>query len=167
MAVPPLDLLLDRAEPGGKVYPVEALLDLLEALFDVAHFTFSSYWMSGIVSQYTAFEKVEIQTAICTSESTYWKIAIKLKNSGTKAATLTNVFVNNGETAYATTPTGGTAIEADLGPGTGQTKQIVSGASDTVPVWIGNTGTLTAGTTVNIKIHSAGGMDYIKLVELV
>jgi len=26
---------------------------------------------------------------------------------------------------------------------------------------------LSSGTTVNIKIHSAGGMDYIKLVELV
>jgi hypothetical protein len=27
--------------------------------------------------------------------------------------------------------------------------------------------TLSAGTTINIKVHSAGGMDYIKLVELV
>jgi hypothetical protein len=27
--------------------------------------------------------------------------------------------------------------------------------------------TLTSGTTVNFKIHSSGGMDYIKLVELV
>jgi hypothetical protein len=26
---------------------------------------------------------------------------------------------------------------------------------------------LTSGTTVNIKLHSAGGMDYIKLLELV
>jgi hypothetical protein len=27
--------------------------------------------------------------------------------------------------------------------------------------------TLSAGTTINIKVHSAGGMDYIKLIVLV
>jgi hypothetical protein len=26
---------------------------------------------------------------------------------------------------------------------------------------------LSSGTTINVKIHSAGGMDYIKLVELI
>ncbi len=26
---------------------------------------------------------------------------------------------------------------------------------------------VTSGTTINIKVHSAGGMDYIKLIELI
>jgi hypothetical protein len=30
----------------------------------------------------------------------------------------------------------------------------------------GGTSTLSSGTTVNIKLHSAGGMDYIKLIRL-
>jgi len=42
-----------------------------------------------------------------------------------------------------------------------------SGETDTISVWVGSTyATLSSGTTVNIKIHSAGGMDYIKLIEL-
>jgi hypothetical protein len=45
---------------------------------------------------------------------------------------------------------------------------IGSGAAGTIFVWIGSGyKTLSSGTTVNIKIHSAGGMDYIKLVQLI
>ncbi len=44
---------------------------------------------------------------------------------------------------------------------------IPSGASFVINIYVNNFGYLSSGTTVNIKLHSAGGMDYIKLVELV
>jgi hypothetical protein len=50
------------------------------------------------------------------------------------------------------------------------THAITSGATTAIEIYIdaGLLGTtLSSGTTVNIKVHSAGGMDYIKLVELV
>jgi hypothetical protein len=36
-----------------------------------------------------------------------------------------------------------------------------------INIYIDNYGFLSSGTTVNVKLHSAGGMDYIKLVELI
>ena len=135
-----------------------------------------SYWMSGISSQYTQFEKVEIQTAYSTKTTgSGWLITMNLKNSGTSAASLTDVFINDvplNTTAYsaAAFPDGsGDQVVTDLTSG-GQV--VGSGEAIVVYVWIWNDGTngystLSSGTTVNIKLHSAGGMDYIKLVELV
>jgi len=118
--------------------------------------------------QYTKFEKVEIQTAICTLDASgNWQIELKLKNSGSKASTLTNVFINDAEVSEygASAPTGSaiTTNLKDVPP-----FSIESGDIGTVKVWIGaNYRKLSSGTTVNIKIHSAGGIDYIKLVQLV
>ena len=50
------------------------------------------------------------------------------------------------------------------------TYSLTSGMSGTINIYISSgkaTSTLSPGTTVNIKLHSAGGMDYIKLTELV
>jgi len=162
------------------VSPVIATVIIVAVTITVA--VAVSYWMSGIASQYTSFEKIEIQTAICnfkdvSGADNYWEIVIDLKNSGTKAATLSNVFVNDVQTGYellATDPVAG-EITAQLDPTIATDPlHIESGATDTVIVWIapgeiGTTGTyitLSAGTTINIKIHSASGMDYIRLVQL-
>jgi len=155
------------------VSPVIATVIIVAVTITVA--VAVSYWMSGIASQYTSFEKVEIQTAICKYETdgtnNYWEIAITLKNSGTKAATLTNVFVNDVETEYslafnATSVDGITAIlDPDLKT---DPLHIESGVTDEVTVWIIDnvSMTLSSGTTINVKIHSASGMDYIRLVQL-
>jgi hypothetical protein len=37
---------------------------------------------------------------------------------------------------------------------------------DTPPSAVTALASLSSGTTVNIKLHSAGGMDYIKLIKL-
>ena len=163
------------------VSPVIATVILVAVAITVA--VAVSYWMSGISSQYTQFEKVEIQTAICTLDASgNWKVEVKMKNSGSKSSTLTNVFINdvevNGGIDY-TDP-----LNPVLIPGydhAGPTADLIttdltidppfsitSGATGTVFIWVGaGYGTLSSGTTLNIKIHSAGGMDYIKLVQLV
>jgi hypothetical protein len=123
--------------------------------------------MGGIAGQYTKFEKVEIQSTRCEiANQGEWTVTMKLKNTGTATANLIGVFIND--------------IEVDNYDGnftTGQwttnmntTQAITSGDTLTIQIYIddGKTGTtLSSGTTVNIKVHSAGGMDYIKLVELV
>jgi hypothetical protein len=64
-----------------------------------------------------------------------------------------------------TTTSGNGAWNADL-------KTVPSGASANFIMVIMNGGTaqpftsLSSGTTVNFKLHSAGGMDYLKLAEL-
>jgi len=155
------------------VSPVIATVILVAVAISVA--VGVSYWMGGISSQYTQFEKVEIQTGYATYDSVadQWTITLVIKNTGSADATISMVFLNDipCETANygvnsAPTNSWGTDIPTD-----GVTLQ--AGESATKHVYIANPCSniselenLSSGTTVNIKLHSASGMDYIKLVKL-
>ena len=152
------------------ISPVIATVILVAVAITVA--VGVSYWMSGISSQYTQFEKVEIQTGYATVDAgtltTGWDIQLDIKNSGSATATITHVFVNdvpvdNYDAVAISEVDAETSTDVET---TGRT--LTAGQSDTVHVWIasGAPSTLSAGTTVNIKLHSAGGMDYIKLIRL-
>lgn len=163
------------------VSPVIATVILVAVAITVA--VAVSYWMGGITSQYTTFEKVEIQSGICTwnDANKDWDITLKMKNSGTATATLIGVFINDIEVnnyTLALPPNGETVTDM------GTSVTIKSGATATINISIDGPGdvagestppvaetdywqSVTAGTTINIKVHSAGGMDYIKLIELV
>ena len=127
-----------------------------------------SYWMGGISSQYTQFEKVEIQSAICTFDGfSNWVVTIDLKNAGNAPATITHLFVNNiVATADSVAPVAAVAtITTDLTAATSWT--LNSGESGTIILWVGNTYlTLSSGTTIDVKLHSGGGIDYNKLIQL-
>jgi hypothetical protein len=90
---------------------------------------------------------------------------MKLKNTGTATANLIGVFINDIEVNnYA-----GSWTDAEWNTNMTATEAITSGATKTIEIYIDSDlpgTTLSSGTTVNIKVHSAGGMDYIKLVEL-
>ena len=129
-----------------------------------------AYWMGGIAGQYTKFEKVEIQSGVCMKQgatgSEYWNVTIKLKNSGTATSTLIGCFINEIEVDdYNATA----AVDQQAVASMTDTFTIESGVSKYINILIDydKYRSLTSGTTVNIKIHSAGGMDYIKLIELV
>ncbi len=148
------------------VSPVIATVILVAVTITVA--VAVAYWMSGIAGQYTAFEKVEIQSAYATYDDTAspakWVITLELKNSGSETAMITNVFIND-------KPIDQTNIRCALiNPGASPPTKlpIESGVSTTVIILIDDITaiTFTSGTTINIKLHSAGGMDYIKLVQL-
>ena len=136
-----------------------------------------AYWMGGISSQYTKFEKVEVVNAIVSSAGSgtamTWTITMSLKNTGTSAATITDLFIND-------QPLGVSAVNppvptAGNGSWYAASPTIASGAAASFVVVVkndvvGGTGPfkmLSSGTTVNFKLHSAGGMDYLKLAELV
>jgi archaeal type IV pilus assembly protein PilA len=146
------------------VSPVIATVILVAVAITVA--VGVSYWMGGISSQYTQFEKVEIQTGYATAETGGWHVVMTLKNSGSAPATITHVFVNDVPVdGYAGTIIVADEIHANV-PVAGLTLE--SGEDGSVTVYISSTaGELSAGTTINIKLHSAGGMDYIKLIRLV
>jgi flagellin-like protein len=155
------------------VSPVIATVILVAVAITVA--VGVSYWMSGISSQYTQFEKVEIQTGYAAYDSTLtqWNVTMAIKNSGSADATVNMVFLNDVpcETAgYGVAAPPVTQWGTDI-PTTGVTLQ--AGESATQMIYIDNPCTgvdqlqwLSAGTTINIKLHSAGGMDYIKLIRL-
>ena len=89
---------------------------------------------------------------------------MKVKNTGTATATLISTFLNGVEVdAYGVIRAGAGEITTNQTTST----SIASGASSVINVYVNNYGALSSGITVCIILHSAGGMDYIKLVELV
>jgi flagellin-like protein len=156
-----------RIKNRKAVSPVIATVVLVAVAITVS--VAVAYWMGGIAGQYTKFEKVEIQNAVCTNNGTFWTITMKLKNTGTAGSTLISVFINEVEVDnYDSTSPVANAWATNIN--TTVNTVIRSGQTLTVYFWMDSakTGsTLTSGTTINIKIHSSGGMDYIKLVELV
>ena len=154
------------------VSPVIATVILVAIAITIA--VAVAYWMGGIAGSFTKFEQVEIQTGVCTLQPIHsnWIISINLKNTGTGTATLTNVFVNDVEVinpaGYGQSLPGGPLDTITTSMAVATAYSLQSGQTGTITVWIGATyAELSSGTTVNIKIHSAGGMDYIKLMELV
>ena len=129
-----------------------------------------AYWMGGIAGQYTKFEKVEVQTGICQRAASggNWTITLKLKNSGTAASTLIGCFINEIEVDFYDPVTLPIAT-GKSGTNMTASETIESGATKKILIYVDAAwgAPVTSGTTVNIKIHSAGGMDYIKLIELV
>jgi flagellin-like protein len=129
-----------------------------------------AYWMGGISSQYTQFEKVEIQTAYAVrTAGTGWNITMEIKNTGSAASTLIRCFIN--EVAVPIANYNATTFPASNSIAVGfeyAGLTIDSGQARTIQVFIDEGyKSLSSGTTINVKIHSAGGMDYIKLVKLV
>ncbi len=137
-----------------------------------------SYWMGGISAQYTQFEKIEIQTGYATfgldggAVNSGWNISLSLKNSGSATSTITHVFLNDKPITLLAVPlnvySGGAAGLGTCGVSV-PTAGVILEAGESVEIYVlvdDAYETLSSGTTINIKLHSAGGMDYIKLIRL-
>lgn len=159
--------ILSRIGRRKAISPVIATVILVAVAITVS--VAVAYWMGGIAGQYTKFEKVEIQNAACSISSGDWTVTMKMKNTGTATASLIGAFINEKEVdTY-----GASAMQAGFWA-TNMTSPtpttITSGQTVVITFYISHTKTgvtLSSGTTVNVRIHSAGGMDYVKLVELV
>ena len=152
------------------VSPVIATVILVAIAITVA--VAVAYWMGGIAGQYTRFEQIEIQSATCekvveNQTAFYWEILVKLKNTGTRDATMISAYINEREVDLYGEDT---KVDNSYVTNMTTTTYITSGNSTVVAFWLDDYHdefTLTSGTTVNLKIHSSGGMDYPKLIELV
>ena len=151
------------------VSPVIATVILVAVAITVA--VAVAYWMGGIAGMYTKFEKVEIQSAYAPLNSTggYWNITLVLKNTGSADSTLINAYVNNRPIddydpeiywCYS-------SVSDDVFNENVTSAGVTIGSGEQVTVYlIVPDDHFSSGTTLNVKLHSAGGMDYIKLVEL-
>ncbi|MEM2094866.1 MAG: archaellin/type IV pilin N-terminal domain-containing protein [Candidatus Bathyarchaeia archaeon] len=139
-----------------------------------------AYWMGGIAGGYTKFEKVEISMITCSPKDTdnIWTITATLKNTGSAAATLNAIYVNQYSVVLASTKANAKPDQCTSDMPTDKT--LTPGEKFDVNIYIdgtpitgfpngtpGNPAAFTSGTMLNIKFHSAGGMDYVKVVELV
>ena len=128
-----------------------------------------AYWMGGISAIYSQYEQIEINSIKCIIvrgiTRSYWEIEINCKNAGPKTITLDKVFLNNIpiDSRALIPPSGG--ISSTL-PINGIT--ISSGETTIIYIFIDGTfGTLSSGTTIQVKLHSLTGMEYTRQINLV
>jgi flagellin-like protein len=131
-----------------------------------------AFWMSGLVNIFTRFEKLEITSAYATSSGTTYTITLNFKNTGSAAASISDVLVNgipvsqmignvtsakvNGiDFAVATPP-------APVPCNVGNIGQLVLEA----PIATPGKGTFVSGVSVEIRLHTAAGKDYPQVVTL-
>ena len=148
-----------------------------------------AFWLGGITSIFTRFEKLEITSAYVAetttiSSVTAWNITMEIKNTGTTDATITDVLINNipasaytGQIYSNTSDAGKDEVLFRLVDGA----SVTNSTSDiNCPVKAGQTVvltfyllessdsdyTFTHGQSVTITIHTAAGQDYPKTVVL-
>ena len=150
-----------------------------------------AYWMGSIAGTYTRFEKVEIPTAYANKVGNWtgdpnaptdfvlptneggWNITVVLKNSGSAASTIDDVFVNGkpydqfSNVAIRYNDTGTILLYPEGGD---LSLTVNAGGSATIEILVlkGTDGdvTFSSGTTLDIKFHSAAGKEYPKLLDL-
>lgn len=150
------------------VSPVIATVILVTIAITVA--VAVSYWMGGVAGHFTKFEKVEIQSAICSVNGGNWTIELKLQNTGTKEATLISLFINEEKVDVYDAADSGYVFASVWATNMTQPETITSSDTICILVYIDPTragSTLTSGTMVTIKIHSSSGIDYPKTIVLV
>jgi flagellin-like protein len=119
-----------------------------------------AYWMGGISSLYTRLEKIEVQSAVASKGVTgNYTITLAVKNTGSADATIDSVFINGKPLSQFTGVTTNLAV--------GGTSVVAGGsASVVVNVVAGAGAPFSAGTTIEVKLHTAAGKDYPQMVTL-
>ncbi|MEZ0345676.1 MAG: DUF4352 domain-containing protein, partial [Infirmifilum sp.] len=142
-----------------------------------------AFWMTGIVGLFTGFEQLQIVSAIpqWDSANNQWNINVTVKNSGTSAASPDILYINN-------VPVAGTAgtcndVNVYFNSTTNRWQQgaqtIPAGSTITIKITLPNAqvqnlparicgGAISVdhGVSLEIKLHTASGKDYPKLVVL-
>ena len=162
------------------VSPVIATVIIVAVTITVA--VAVSYWMSGIAGQYTSFEKIELPVHysqyvldIGSGAGDGWNQTIELKNSGSKDATINNIFLNNIPLKNYMNGTGDVHLIALSWVDSDDVEDSIDFAAEdilipvpkgtTVKIVIGIPGDgategCTPGTTIDLKITTAAGNQY-------
>ncbi|MEM2617550.1 MAG: archaellin/type IV pilin N-terminal domain-containing protein [Thermofilaceae archaeon] len=110
-----------------------------------------AFWMTGIIGLFTGFEQLQITSIIDDSDS----IEVTVKNTGTQTATITDIAINGRPCSVI-----GCTIKPDtpipLKPGESKTISISE-------IEIENLG---PGVSVEVKLLTASGKEYPKLIVL-
>ena len=126
-----------------------------------------AFWMTGIVGLFTGFEQLQITAIYDDTDG----IHLTVKNTGTGTATITDIFING----YPSGQCGATwTVESSSGSSSSgsssETSQITLKPGDEVTIQITVSGddkfTVKPGVSLEIKLHTASGKDYPKLIVL-
>jgi len=161
-----------RASRKG-ISPVIATVILVAVAITVA--VSVAYWMGGISSMYTRLEKIEVSgTSVSKNATTgIYTITMNIKNTGSADATVDNVYINGKmynsadfTDTVAVKDGAGVALGTGISCNAGSSAEIIitiSPAGGTPPATVAP---FTAGTTLDVKLHTAAGKDYPQMITL-
>ncbi|MEM0316545.1 MAG: archaellin/type IV pilin N-terminal domain-containing protein [Candidatus Nezhaarchaeales archaeon] len=123
-----------------------------------------AYWMMGLVTTFTRYEKLEYTAAYVVPTENGWDVTLTLKNTGTALATVNNILIN-GIPYDQVVSDGKVNVDPEL-PIT-----INVGNSTTITLTLPKDrnykfGLLTSGISVEITVVTAAGNQYPKTVVL-
>ncbi|MEM3975028.1 MAG: archaellin/type IV pilin N-terminal domain-containing protein [Ignisphaera sp.] len=122
-----------------------------------------AFWMTGIIGLFTGFEQLQIITIIDDDDS----IDVTVRNTGTSRASITDVYINGipcvARQACTVTDDQGRQLDdrnpITLAPGAQVTLEITDVDTDLV-------GNIGPGVSVEVKLLTASGKEYPKLIVL-
>ena len=141
------------------ISPVVATVILVAVTIVVA--VAISYWMGGIARMHTKIEKVEISSIYATHnfENNTWAVTVNVENTGSSDSTLESVLLNGKPlTEFKSGAVVNPALPMSLASGS-SSSIVVSLDGD---LWSG----FSSGVDIEVRLHSAAGQDYPKLVAL-
>lgn len=129
-----------------------------------------AYWAMGIGGSFTRFEKLQFTSSYATPATGGWLITINVKNTGTAAATISDVFLNGQPSSTYATPLPVISPTPTTGP---TIATLTAGGQSTITVKLDNTekdagGNLvwTSGMSVELRLQTAAGNSYPTTVQL-
>jgi len=151
-----------------------------------------AYWMGGIAGLYTRYEQLEIvyANAVWNSTADYWEITLKVKNKGSAAATIDDILLNGISITNVKNGTSGDFYPANVTYCEGTptwsnfgsihnktlssndiTTTLNGGEEKYLAITLPNeavmgSSTASSGLSLEIKLHTAAGREYPKLISL-
>lgn len=130
-----------------------------------------AYWVVGIAGIFTRFEKLEISAAWATGSGTTGEVHLRVKNTGSAVATITDIMVNGVPLSDVT------SVDVTEISNTGSTDNSFTDGSLTVDPGdefeltiegsdYDSTNGWLSGVTYEITLHTATGKDYPKAVAI-
>jgi hypothetical protein len=144
-------------EPMKAISPVIATVIIVAVAIAISIAV--ALWLTGIVGGFTAVENLQITYAYAEQRTGGgWRITLRVENKGTGTATIDQVFVNN-------RPHNDVVVRIDEDTTRPLPESINPGDGRTIIINLPSTG-FTSGQQVEIKLHTASGKEYPKMVTL-
>ena len=117
-----------------------------------------AFWASGLVGVFTRFEKMEVTTAMY--DTTNRDVELLVRNTGSSAATIDNIYVNGQPVSSYTLATDGDVVHPPIGAATCDTSGTCDPGEYIVVSISSPTGGWAHGVTYEFAIHTASGKTY-------
>jgi hypothetical protein len=128
-----------------------------------------AFWASGLVGIFTRFEKVEIRTAYAVVQNNQYEIRLDIANTGSADVTIDDIYINGKPSSFyqgANIQFGGGCQAIPKTPVSLKVGERLTGDDICIITVPYNQAPFTAGTTIEVAVHTGTGKLYPAAVLL-